>query len=188
MTVDEPDDALARQYARLIEDGGGGAFLALSGLSIDSVLAVAGPVEPQLAATSSSAFDWASFPEGHPLNPVFFVDVHQRAADRPEHLSHASGATALDGVWIAVENPDRLVGFLKRFGAADCGMQGHPEHLYGQALGLASGTVYVVDAGLWQADPDSAPIASLTLTGSEASPRTLILGEAGGLWLEVRRP
>lgn len=186
MTVGEPRDALARQYARMIADGGGGAFLALSGLPIDSILAIVGPIEPDLIKTETPAFDWASFPEGHLLNPVFFVDVHQRPPDLPEHLNHASGVTALQGVWVVVEEPERLVRLLTRLGGVDCGMRGHAEHLYGRAVGLGSGTVYVVDAGLWEADPDSAPVASLTLTGPMASPRTIILGEAGGLWLEVR--
>ena len=37
MTVGRPGDALAERYASLIADGGGGAYLALSGVSADEV-------------------------------------------------------------------------------------------------------------------------------------------------------
>lgn len=186
VTVESPTDELARHYAALIADGGGGAFLALSGLSVDSVLAVVGDSEPELAATRSSAFDWAAFPRGHPLSAIFFVDVHERASDRPDKLDHPNGALGLEAVWVAVEEPGRLIALLKRFGARECGLRRHPEHLTGRAVGVAGGTVYVVDARLWEADPDSAPVLSITVTGErDGPPRTIILGDAGGLWLEV---
>jgi len=186
MAVTSPGDALARHYASLISDGGGGAYLALSGLPVDSVLALAHDSEPALAATRSAAFDWAAFPLGHPLAPVFFVDVHDRARDRPEQFDHPNRAVGLAAVWVAVEHPERLIALLERFGARDCGLRQHPEHLTGHAVGVAGGTVYVVDAGLWEADPGSAPVLSITVEGGGPGPiRTLILGEAGGLWLEV---
>lgn len=186
MTVHEPKDDVARHYADLIEIGGGGAYLALSGLSVDDVLAAAASIEPALSATRSTAFDLASFPSGHDLESIFFIETHGPSTDGPEHVTHANGATALQGVWIAVEEPQRLVDLLVELGARDCGMAGHPEHLYGRAVGLGSGTVYVVDGGLWQTDPGSAPVLSITVGASEdAEPKNLILGDAGGLWVAL---
>ncbi len=187
MTVGQPGDAVARRYADLISDGGGGAYLALSGPSVDEVMSIAREIEPALEVTRSGAFDWASFPGGHALSALFFVEVHQRPPDLPEHVAHRNGAEALEAVWVAVEDPDRLTRFLLAFGGRDCGMSRHPEHLYGRAVGLARGIVYIVDAGLWEADPESAPIISLTVASSEgATPDNIILGEAGGLWIELR--
>jgi hypothetical protein len=188
MTVSGPGDALARHYADLVADGGGGAYLALGGLPADSVLAFAGGVEPGLGVTRSAAFDWAGFPIGHPLHAVFFIDVHSRPPDLPEHLEHANGARGLRAVWVAVEQPDRLVAFLERFGGRDCGRARHPEHLTGRAVGVRGGTVYVVDAGVWEADPGSAPVLSVTVSGDRPGVRSMVLGEAGGLWLEVISP
>lgn len=189
MTVREPGDELARHYASLIADGGGGAFVSFSGLTVDSVLALAASAEPDLVATRGPAFDWAAFPPGHPLRAVFFVDVHQRAADLPAQLAHPNGARGLRQVWVAVEEPDRLIAFLERFGARDCGVAAHPFHLSGRAMGLDGGTLFVADAALWEADPESAPVLSITVAGTEPGPaRTMVLRDAGGLWLEVRPP
>ncbi len=186
MTVMEPGDELARRYADLIDIGGGGAYLALSGLAVDEVLSATAQIEPALAPTRSAAFDWAAFPEDHDLASVFFIEVHEPPLDRAEHLTHENGASALSEVWIGVEDPERLVALLTAFGARDCGMAGHPEHLYGRAVGLATGTVYVVDGGLWQTDPGSAPVLSVTVSAAaHAEAKNLILGDAGGLWVAL---
>ena len=189
VTIHEPGDDLARRYAELIADGGGGAFVALGGLPVDSVLALVAPAEPELEATRLPAFDLAAFPPGHPLAPVFFVDVHLRPPDLPEHLDHPNGARSLRAVWVAVEEPDRLAGLLRRLGARDCGQSAHPMHLTGRAMGLARSTLYLVDAARWQADPGSAPVLSITVAGSDPSgPAAMVLPDAGGLWIQVEVP
>jgi len=119
MTVHEPTDELAQRYADLIEVGGGGAFLALSGPGVDEILAAAAQIEPALAVTRSTAFDWAAFPTGHVLESIFFIELHQRPVDRAEHLAHRNGAITLQEAWVAVEDPDRLVALLMALGARD---------------------------------------------------------------------
>ncbi len=197
-----------RRYADLIADGGGGAYLALSGADgagvaagaagaagaaatgLDELVAVARDVEPDLAAAGSGAGRTASFPPDHPLHPVFLVDSDPGAREPPNlpgAPGHANGARGLQAVWIMVEDPERLTRFLLAFGARDCGPSRHPEHLYGRAVGIRGGTVYVVDARLWMADPGSAPVVSLTVRGGpESVSDNIVLGSAGGLWIELR--
>ncbi|MCG8467184.1 MAG: VOC family protein [Gemmatimonadetes bacterium] len=187
MTVDEPRDALALRYADLIDVGGGGAYLALSGRSVDELAEATASIEPALEITRSPAFDWAAFPAGHDLHPVFFLELHDPPSDRPEHVTHENGALRLEEAWVSVEEPGRLVRLLVALGGRDCGMAGHPEHLYGRAVGLASGMLIVVDAGLWMADPESAPVVSVAIgTEPDVEPTNWILGEAGGLWIALR--
>lgn len=187
---DTPGAAEAQRYADLIADGGGGAYLALSGPDPAGVLDIAGELEPALAATSGEAGRRVGFPRDHPLHAVFFVDPDPGAREppimsgAPEHPNRARG---LQAVWIMAEDPERLTRFLLAFGARDCGPSRHPEHLYGRAVGIRGGTVYVVDARLWMADPGSAPVVSLTvLGGPESVSDNIVLGSAGGLWIELR--
>ncbi|WP_423929034.1 VOC family protein [Candidatus Palauibacter sp.] len=184
---DAPGAGEAQRYTDLIEDGGGGAYLAFSGPDLDEVLAVAQDLEPEFAVTSAGARRRAAFPPDHPLHAVLFVDPDRERPEPSAAPEHANGAQGLEAVWVMVEDPERLTGFLLAFGARDCGVSRHPEHLYGRAVGIRGGTVYVVDALLWLADPGSAPVVSLTVRGGpESVSDNIVLGNAGGLWIELR--
>ena len=184
---DAPGALEARRYADLIADGGGGAYLALSGPAPAGVLEIAGELEPELAAISAGAGSRVAFPRGHPLHPVFFVTSDPESVTPADAAPHPNGARGLEAVWVMVEDPERLTRFLLAFGARDCGPSRHPEHLHGRAVGIRGGTVYVVDARLWMADPESAPIVSLTVRGGpESVSDNIVLGNAGGLWIELR--
>lgn len=184
---DAPGAVEAQRYADLIADGGGGAYLAFSGPAPASVLEIAGELEPELAAISGATGSRVAFPRGHPLHPVFFVTSGHGSATSADPAPHPNGARGLEAVWVMVEDPERLTRFLLAFGARDCGPSRHPEHLHGRAVGIRGGTVYVVDARLWMADPESAPVVSLTVRGGpESVSDNIVLGNAGGLWIELR--
>lgn len=184
---DAPGFLEAQRYADLIADGGGGAYLAFSGPAPAGVLEIAGELEPELAAISGGAGSRGTFPRGHPLHPVFFVTSDPESATSADPAPHPNGARGLEAVWVMVEDPERLTRFLLAFGARDCGPSRHPEHLHGRAVGIRGGTVYVVDARLWMADPESAPVVSLTVRGGpESVSDNIVLGNAGGLWIELR--
>ena len=184
---DAPGALEAQRYADLIADGGGGAYVAFSGPAPAGVLEIAGELEPELAAISGGAGSRVAFPRGHPLHPVFFVTSDPESATSADPAPHPNGARGLEAVWVMVEDPERLTRFLLTFGARDCGPSRHPEHLHGRAVGIRGGTVYVVDARLWMADPESAPVVSLTVRGGpESVSDNIVLGNAGGLWIELR--
>lgn len=177
----------AQRYADLIADGGGGAYLAFSGPAPAGVLQIAGELEPELTAISAGAGSRVAFPRGHPLHPVFFVTSDPESSTSADPAPHPNGARGLEAVWVMVEDPERLTRFLLAFGARDCGPSRHPEHLHGRAIGIRGGTVYIVDARLWMADPESAPVVSLTVRGGpESVSDNIVLGNAGGLWIELR--
>ncbi len=185
--ADAPGSGEAQRYADLIEDGGGGAYLAFSGPGLDEVLAVARDLEPEFAVTGAGTRRRAAFARDHPLHAVFFVGSDAEPAGAPAAAEHPNGAQGLEAVWVMVEDPERLTRLLLAFGARDCGVSRHPEHLYGRAVGIRGGTVYVVDALLWLADPGSAPVVSLTVRGNpESVADNIVLGNAGGLWIELR--
>lgn len=182
-----PGTAEAGRYAELIADGGGGAYLALSAPGLNEVLDATADLESGLAVSGADTGRRAAFPPDHPLHAVFLVDADQERTEAPEALLHANGAQGLQAVWVMVEDPERLTRFLLAFGARDCGPSRHPEHLYGRAVGIRGGTVYVVDALLWLADPGSAPVVSVTVRGGRDSVSdNIVLGDAGGLWIELR--
>ena len=184
---DGPGTAEARRYVELIADGGGGAYLALAGPGLGEVLGLGADVEPELAIAEAGARRRAAFPPDHPLHAVFLVEPDRERPEPPGRREHANGAQGLQAVWVMVEDPERLTRFLLAFGARDCGPSRHPEHLYGRAVGIRGGTVYVVDALLWLADPGSAPVVSLTVRGGpESVANNIVLGDAGGLWIELR--
>ncbi|WP_419165595.1 VOC family protein [Candidatus Palauibacter sp.] len=184
---DGPGVAETGRYMDLIADGGGGAYLAVSGPGLDEVLVLAADLEPELAVAETDAPSRAAFPPDHPLHAVFFVDPDRERPEPPGTPDHANGAQGLEAVWVMVEDPERLTRFLLAFGARDCGPSRHPEHLYGRAVGIRGGTVYIVDALLWLADPGSAPVVSLTVRGGPGSVSdNIVLGNAGGLWIELR--
>lgn len=184
---DAPGTLEAQRYADLIADGGGGAYLAFSGPTPAGALEIAGELEPELAAVSDDAGGRVAFPRGHPLHPVFFVTSDPGGVTSADSAPHPNGARGLEAVWVMVEDPERLTRFLLAFGARDCGPSRHPEHLHGRAVGIRGGTVYVVDARLWMADPESAPVVSLTVRGGpESVSDNVVLGNAGGLWIELR--
>ena len=196
-TVDAPRDPVAfgapdvDRYTELIADGGGGAYVALAGPALDEVLNLGSELEPDLALAGVGADRRAAFPRDHPLHAVFLVDPDPEPtpSDPAATPEHPNGAEGLQAVWVMVEDPERLTRFLLAFGARDCGVSRHPEHLYGRAVGIQGGTVYVVDALLWLADPGSAPVVSLTVRGGPGSVSdNIVLGDAGGLWIELRPP
>jgi catechol 2,3-dioxygenase-like lactoylglutathione lyase family enzyme len=47
---------------------------------------------------------------------VFVVRDNRSPTDRPEHLAHPNGASALSAVWVATENGDALARFLVQLG------------------------------------------------------------------------
>lgn len=187
ITVREPGDEIAHQYADLIEQEGGGAYLALAGRSIEEFYKIVFAIEPDLKVTRSPAFDIAAFPIDHALHSVFFVDVHKRIPDRIEYLTHTSGAIGLDAVWISVKDSDRFARFLRALGARDCGISRHSGNLFGYGFGVSGGMIYVVDTSLRQVDTGVAPVVLITLAARvDAEPRNITLEEAGGLQIEIR--
>ncbi len=138
-------DALSAWYRRLIEAGGGGAFLSLRAGRSDDVYEILRSLGLEPRRTDGRAFDWVSFAEGHPLHNIFFIDYAAAAHEAPAFLRHANGATGLVEARVETAAPDGLGELLRALGAASCGPVAGEER--GTAYGVANGTIVLVPAG-----------------------------------------
>jgi len=180
MTTGEgQSDGLSEWYSRFLARGDGGAFVALRAGPADTVLGRLGELAAEADVVEGRAFDWVSFPEGHPLHSVFFVHVRVRPPDEPVHLQHANGTSGLGEVWLEVPNPEKLGEVLKRFGSSPCGEIEGLAGLVGQGHGLAGGTLVGVPI-----DPARGGyrILSVVLGGEPGLPAV----QSAGVWLSWR--
>jgi catechol 2,3-dioxygenase-like lactoylglutathione lyase family enzyme len=134
----EPDE-LSEWYRRFLERGAGGAFVALSAGPPDTVLGRLGALAAQAVVFEGRAFDWVSFPEGHPLHAFFFVNVRARSPDEPGQLRHRNGALGLAEVWIETPAWKELSAMLARFDSPSCGRVEGSAGLTGWGHGLSDG-------------------------------------------------
>lgn len=170
-------DELSGWYTRFLQEGEGGAFVAVRAGPVDSVLALLGELAGEASVFEGPAFDWVSFPAGHPLHAVFFIHVRSRPADAPGHILHRNGASGLSEVWLRSSEPWILVDLLHMMGARPCGEVSGGGGLSGFGFGLAGGALVVV--------PDSSPaiesrILSVVLAGDRRRPGV----RASGVWIE----
>jgi catechol 2,3-dioxygenase-like lactoylglutathione lyase family enzyme len=171
----EPD-GLSEWYRRFLVDGDGGAFLALRAGPPDSVLDRLGELAAEALIFEGPAFDWVSFPEGHPLHPIFFVHVREHPVDMPGHLRHANGATGLSEVWLESLDLRILAVLLGRFGAKPCGEVEGIQGLSGIGYGLAGSTLVAVPMETAEKEPR---VPAVILRGDRRLPNV----RSTGVWM-----
>lgn len=104
-------DALAAYYVDLLKSGEGPAFLTLHARDTKRLHAALreGGYEfqqrGQITTLSARELDW-----------LFIVRDNRSPTDRPEHFTHANGATALGAVWVATKHGDVLAHLLAQLG------------------------------------------------------------------------
>ena len=171
----EPD-RLSEWYRRFLVEGEGGAFVALRAGPPDSILDRLGELAPQALVFESAAFDWVSFPEGHPLHPIFFIHVRERPVDLPSQLQHANGATGLAEVWLESVEPEILAALLGKLGAEPCGEVEGFQGLSGIRYGLAGSTLVAVPVEKAETEPR---VPSVILRGD----RSMGYVRSAGVWI-----
>ncbi len=137
-------DELSAAYDRFLASGEGGAFVALDAGPADSVLLRLGGLSDSVEVVRGEAVESVSFPEGHPLHPVFFVYVRNRIPDTAGQLTHRNRSSGIAEVWVESSDPEGLTGLLGRFGARACEAGQGPAGLPGPRYGLARGSLGVV--------------------------------------------
>jgi len=169
-------DELSESYRRFLERGDGGAFVALSAGPPDSVLGRLGALAAEAVVFEGRAFDWVSFPAGHPLHAFFFVHVRVRAPDEPAQLHHRNGALGLAEVWIETVASQELSDMLARFDAPSCGRVEGPDGLTGWAYGLSDGMLVAS-----RVDPsrDGSRVRAVALDSERSVPPV----QFAGVWL-----
>lgn len=108
-------DAQSSEYLTFLQDGEGGAFLALGGLSVDSVARRLEGLGTDFTIQRGGAWDTLTFPLDSPLRHVYFIDMHDPPPDDPSHMN---GASAVSGV--ALDGGDELGAVLTAVGAGAC--------------------------------------------------------------------
>lgn len=171
-----PGDAMASEYARVLADGGGGAFLALK-VERTLALAAARRVGLDALAEGDRLFRYVTFPAAG-LAAVFAIEYPHPAADDPAVLRHANGATGTAEVWL--EAGPELGHLLAALGAAPCGTMSGPGGLIATGFGVRNGAVVVMPI-VRGARPRVLGLR-LRVAGS-AAPRAA--GSLHGVWLEA---
>jgi len=205
ITATEPRDAQAAWYIAALADREGPVALALDGGPVRSL---AGRLEGSGIAFSTaehSYYESLSFGFDSPLTHLFFLVVHRRPPDLPEHLDHGNGALRLHAVWIA--DPGHaaerdLLGQLG-WGAGSADSLDLPAGR-AESVPLERGVLYLVGS----AGPERRPVVGATVevrnlddAAASLAPETRAVAQAGedcrgkylrlppevthGLWLEL---
>jgi hypothetical protein len=199
ITAVEPRDSLAAEYLRFLAQGDGGAFAALRCAGIESLAARLGePLRIDRAGPLS-----ASWPQGHPLRCLWFLQLPRIWVDRPEYTGHANTAQRLRAVWIRRDRGsevDRL-----------CAALGYEARAVpwpqpgSRAIGLDTGEIYVVPVDEGYGDVAGVTIEVMSIRAVEAAlaaaeiPAAAAQDERGkslrvapadahGVWLEFLEP
>ena len=211
ITATEPRDEMAADYISFLRGGDGAAYLSLSADPMGPLVPVSAAlrdVEPEPRATIEESYQSISFPNGHPLEYIFFSLNRPSPTDRPEHKAHANAAAGLHAVWLANADPSREIRMLERLGARVCpSAVTLPIGAVQQEIRLARGSLYLVPrvetpprraiAGVTVevTDLDSARAALRLPAGAVTEGRDargvwlrVAPQHAHGLWMEFLRP
>jgi catechol 2,3-dioxygenase-like lactoylglutathione lyase family enzyme len=192
ITATEPRDGLAREYIAFLEGGDGGAYLAFDAGRADSLTAFLRALEPEVEGASGE-YGWVGFPDGHPLDYVFFSHGTPSPTDLPEHFAHPNIAAGLYAVWLVPADPSAEVRLLEHLGAVTCPSSLRlPIGNVQRELRLQRGSVYLVPT---PGTPRRRAIAGVTVrvTSIDSARAALHLppgaaregSDARGAWLRV---
>jgi catechol 2,3-dioxygenase-like lactoylglutathione lyase family enzyme len=162
ITASKPGDALAARYLKLIANGGGPSFVALSPASLDEVA--------DRYTKRGIAFDRGEggylsildFPDGNTLDYVFFIVLKSPPVDLPEHITHANTATTLHAAWLRRGDYAAETTMLGALGASiDANAVELPDGWRADDVPLDGGHLYLIHDGA--ASDASWPVVGLTV-------------------------
>ena len=147
ITADEPRDQLAARYLELLTDGEGGAFLALDAGPVAPRADVLRPLGVPFDTTTGAYYESLAF-TGHALSYLFFILIHSRPPDLPEHLAHANTALGLHAVWVHAQEGTAERELFQRLGyAARLSPTTLPVGDAVHEVELGSGRIYLLKPG-----------------------------------------
>lgn len=107
--VGQPGDAIAKNYQALINDKTIGAFVAFSGISVDSISAMLEPQNIKHEIIQERSWKYLTFEQGGPLAAIFFIEYGSRLPTNKQYYVHTSRAFAFDFVSLAAGKELRQV-------------------------------------------------------------------------------
>jgi hypothetical protein len=144
MTVQgEPGDDMARRYARLIESGDGGVYLALKARDLAVVERAAEAQQLRTRKSSSGPWQFLGFPDDAAA-AIFFSAGDVTVVDADSIFAHEPRVARLAEVWL--EGGPELSAFLRNIGAAACGSATAPDGRRGERFALGRGSVVVASS------------------------------------------
>ncbi len=96
----EPSDPVSTAYSEFLEQGPGGAFIALSGIEIKALKAELDKNHIPGSILRSRLWDYLVFPKGSGLDHFFFIAYHKAVIDKPENYTHPNGVTGINRIWV----------------------------------------------------------------------------------------
>ncbi|HXW97546.1 MAG TPA: VOC family protein [Gemmatimonadales bacterium] len=140
-----PLDADAADYARLLAQEEGGAYVALKVTDLAPVATAAARVGLETRISASGGWRFLSFPGNSDASGVFFGSGWTNPADPDSVLSHPNGAVALTGAW--VRGGPRLEALLRSLGTIDNEESTLPDGSRGRRWRLGKGSLVVLPRG-----------------------------------------
>jgi len=93
MTVEgEPGDSMAQQYKDFINSGQNGVYIALSGVSFDSLAILLRNHNIEFSLTKSKLWNYLTFPESSGLESLFFIEYHTKPSEPLAKFQHRNKA------------------------------------------------------------------------------------------------
>ena len=140
--VGEPTDELAREYVKLLKNGEGGVYLALTGLPTSALASRLNKLDIQHTITTGKNWDYITFQNNSSLAHIFFTDYHVMANDSKEMLTHENSASGIVAIWI--EGDDKVRQLLEGLGLLPVRLRADNMLGAGQGYGTSAGNIIVI--------------------------------------------
>jgi hypothetical protein len=96
----EPKDEIARDYKELLKSGEGGVYLAITGISGDSMVVKLNGLGIEFNRIPGKSWDYITFSGNSILAHIFFIEYHINTTDSRETLTHKNLVERINSVWI----------------------------------------------------------------------------------------
>lgn len=155
---EEPRDAIARNYQKLLKEGGEGiVFIALTGISTDSMELILSQNNIPHETIKGKAWNYITFPDMTGLAHFFFIESFIKVKDTPTTLTHPNQSTGINEV--IVEGDKRLIQFLTLIG-----LKPSPNQQVLQPFQTSTGKIIIIP----QKNPSKRPrISSVSFTKND---------------------
>jgi hypothetical protein len=179
MTVQgSPGDAMAKDYADLLSAGEGGVYVALKVHSLERAIQRAEQTNLETKRSASGGWQFLSFPHASSAAAIFFTAGTVAVQDADSIFRHQPLVTALEQVWL--EGDAVLETFLRRMGAAECGIVRNPTGQTGKRWSLKRGSLVVVP----RQNASRPRVLGAVVTSPASRPRTI--RPLRNFWIEYR--
>ncbi|MEQ9468184.1 MAG: VOC family protein [Ekhidna sp.] len=112
--VGEPKDEMARNYQSLLNAGIKGAYLALSGLSLDSIEVALIRLSVKYEISKDASWTYVTFPDESEYHHIFFIIYHSEHTSLENLFKHQNKVDGFEN--IKIEGSNKLTELFEEFG------------------------------------------------------------------------